>query len=157
MRILQASYGVPIYEGMKDRAQLEEHIVEGLKRTFYSELDKHLAETPGGIILGQPTVSQRDEKDLYFGQGDTVVFNIAATCEDLPLPPEYRLIGGPADGSIVRTRGERVWFVPFFPRPPSIASYAELSRSVEHHVAEYERQGDTSAYFFKRISVKGER
>ena len=145
MKVLQASCRSPQFPGY-DKGFVE-HITEHLKRTFYEELDKHLAETPGGVILGPTRVTQREDKGWYGDPGTTITFNISATCEDLPIPPEYRFIGGPADGSIIRTHGERVWLISVMP-PMGVASYVE--REPPRLVAEYERQGDTAAYFYRR-------
>lgn len=125
-------------------------ITESVTRAFYEELDKHLRETPGGVILGPTRVTVKTEDDWLFKSGEYTTIRVSASCEDLPEPPEYRLIGGPADSRIVRTRGERIWLVPVVPPPPTIASYAEDYRKLTMLVAEYERQGDTSAYFYKR-------
>jgi hypothetical protein len=144
MTVLQASYRVP---KLADEDGLLDHITERLKRTFYEKLDEHLAETPGGVILGPVRVTQREERD-WLG-ADVVLINISATCEDLPEPPEYRFIGGPADGRQIRTQGQKVWMIPVMP-PMGVTSYVEDPRLIPYLVAEYERTGDTGAYFYQR-------
>jgi hypothetical protein len=134
---------------------LAEHVEAGIKRAFYEELDKHLAETPGGCLIGQPNLTQTVEEDWLFETGPTLLFRMSAYVEDLPVPPEYRLIGGPADGWIVRTAGQRTWLVPVAPPPPTMTSYADPIGTVPRLVAEYERQGDTAAYFYRRTSQDG--
>ncbi len=149
MKTLQVTTRVLKYRD--DISGLIEYVSRELTRQFYEEVDKHLAETPGGIILSPPRLVRRDENDWRFKTGDYITFTLSATCEDLPLPPEYRLIGGPADGCIVRTLGQRYWYVPVAPPPPSMASYADPLAEVPLRFAEYERQGDTAAYLYKRM------
>lgn len=148
MKVLQASYRAPSMQvsGARQPNGILDHITKSVTEAFYAEVDKALAESPGGIVLGQPKLTQRDEADFY---GGSVVVRLAATCESLPLPPEYRLMGGPADGHIVRTRGERTWLVPIAPPVASLSSYMDYD-DIPQPVAEYERQGDTSVYFYKR-------
>lgn len=145
MKVLQANSRVPKFDG----PGLLEHVTERLKRTFYEELDKHLAETPGGVILGPIRVTSREALGWDLNPDGSIAVNISATCEDLPEPPEYRFIGGPADGYHIRTQGQRVWLIPVMPRM-GVASYVEDPRRIPQLVAEYERQGDTGAYFYKR-------
>lgn len=149
--VIQVGGRYPYFASDEEASGIFDSILYRLKQTFYDELDKHLAKTPGGVILGPVTVKHRTEDDWLFGTGQYVTFNISATCQDLPEPPMYRLIGGPADGRIVRTRGERLWLVPQMPPIPSAVSYTDLSTgSWPQLVAEYERQGDTAAYFYRR-------
>lgn len=147
MQVLQSVQHVPMWE-IRGTEEYSDHIIKHLKRAFYETLDNHLADTPGGIILGPVTVSQQTTDDWLFDNGKTTTFSVSAVCDDLPLPPEYRLIGGPADGHIVRTRGEKVWLVPVMPPPPSLSSYADMNKAPPTLIAEYERQGDSSAYFY---------
>lgn len=149
MRVLQATQHIPVPDDGVPPGY-EEHITGYLKRSLYEQLDKHLAETPGGVILGPIRVASRTEDDWLFNMGRYTTVQVSATCEDLPEPPEYRLIGGPADGRIIQTRGERVWRIALMPPIHTIVSYAALDGPDPKEVAVYERQGDTSAYFYAR-------
>lgn len=151
MRVIQATYNFPTPSAAADSTAVVDMLTERVMRSFYDQLDAHLRATPGGILLSPPKVSVSNEKDFLLATGDYIRVRMSATCEDLPEPPSYRLIGGPADGFIVRTRGERVWLVPVAPPPPSAVSYAEPDGPMRQLVAEYRLQGDSSAYFFERV------
>lgn len=148
MNILQAAQKFSKFQS-DDTPGVLDYVTQAVVRAFYVELDKHLQETPGGVILGVPKVSVSTNTDIIFG-GEFTTVRMTATCEDLPLPPEYRFIGGPADGYNLRTRGERVWRVPVAPPITGAYSYASIDAPAKLLVAEYERQGDTGAYFYQR-------
>jgi hypothetical protein len=149
MKVLQARHRVPtMYE--QDIPGVLDHVTEMVTRAFYDEVDKVLKRTPGGILLGQPKVTVKTEEDWLFNGGETTTVSIHASCDELPLPPEYRFIGGPADGYNIPTRGERIWLVPQAPPIMGAYSYVEANAPINRLVAEYERQGDTGVYFYKR-------
>jgi hypothetical protein len=124
-----------------------EHIQEDLLRAFYEEVDKEIAKSPAGILLGKP-VFQKTE-DLLLDQPITT-FRIYATCTHLPEPPLYLLIGGPADGQHVKTFGSLTYRYPIF-TPTTYSDMFSDSPTFTLHIAVYERQADTSAYIFMRM------
>ena len=150
MTVLQVNHRLPVLEDPENTAKLLDAITDTLKRAFYEALDEHLAETPGGILLGPLKVTTREEDDWLLGTGKTLFVNVSAHCEDLPEPPEYKFFGGPVDGRVIRTNGSRYWLVPQIPPPSVLTSYVEPVAPIMKLVAEYERQGNTSAYFYKR-------
>lgn len=149
MEVAQAHYRLPI-NGPQPVAEMVGMMTERVTRAFYDDLDRRLRDAPGGLLVGQPRVSVKTDEDRLLGTGNYTTVSMSASVEELPIPPEYRFFGGPADGSILRTHGERVWLVPVAPPPPTAASYIEPNERIPQLVAEYRRQGDTAAYFYER-------
>lgn len=150
MKVIQARQYVPLAGVMTDAPDILDYVTRAVTSAFYDEVDKVLKRTPGGILLGQPKVTVKTGPDFLTGMGDMTTISVHASCEELPLPPEYRFIGGPADGYNIPTRGERIWLVPQAPPMMGAYSYAEEDAPIPRLVAEYERQGDTGVYFYKR-------
>lgn len=153
MTVLQTRFQTPVFD-LADRSHVEglvEHVNKRLRQSLYEELDKHLENTPGGILLGPIRVTRREDT-LY--ETPYITFQASAVVEDLPTPPEYRLFGGPADGQVVRTVGQRYFYVPLMPRIYSATSYVtDTFKPEPTRVAVYERQGadgEVGAYFYLR-------
>lgn len=156
MTVLQRNFRTPVFN-LADRGYVEgmtEHVNRNLKHALFDELDKHLAKTPGGVLLGPIQITRREDR-LF--ETPYITFQASAVIEDLPVPPEYRLFGGPADGAIVRTVGQRYFYVPLVPRINSAMSYVtDIFEREPQRVAVYERQGGevdelgTGAYFYLR-------
>ena len=147
MRVLQASYQVPLND--KNDQEVVGYAMERVTRMFADQLVRDLGESTGGVIISPVRTTVKHDKDFLFDTPFATV-RVYANVVDLPEPPEYRLVGGPADGHIVRTNGDRYWLVPIYTPPVSVASLADPQERVRHLVAEYERQDLSSAYFYKR-------
>jgi hypothetical protein len=150
MRVIQARQYIPLAGVMSDAPGILDYVTRTVTSAFYDEVEKILKVTPGGILLGQPKISVKTGPDFLSNMGDMTTVSMTASCEELPLPPEYRFIGGPADGYNIPTRGERIWLVPQAPPTMGAYSYAGEDAPIPRLVAEYERQGDTGVYFYKR-------
>ena len=151
MKVVQAHHRTPQFES--NLASLREHVQDGLRSAFWTQVEQLLDITPGGILLSPLRFTEQVEDDWLFHSGNTILFGLSAVVEELPEPPLYRLIGGPADGYMVRTQGQATWRVPVAPSPPSVASYTDMSVPLPRLTAIYDRQGQTGVYFY----VKTER
>lgn len=141
--VLRASRRIPLVN--EDYAK---RVREEVRDRFARELMQALTER-GGIVgpIHEQSVS-RD--DWLFGTGPFVEYTVYANVTDMPEPEQYRLMGGPADGRIVFTAGAPSFRVPTF--PPLTGAPYDVAEPVLPTFAEYERQGDTQVYLFRRMA-----
>lgn len=131
---------------------LVEYRSKKVRTMFADELLNRL--TPNGGIVGpiHETQSVEDNYTFWSGAEKVVSHSVYARVADLPEPEMYRLVGGPADGVIVRTGGVRTWLVPVLAPLSAYRPFDGPSSLVEPQAAEYERQGDTQVYLYRRMA-----
>ena len=146
MNVIQASCRFPL---LYPDLTFVEHVRNQVRDEFGRELVRQLAERGG--IVGPVHEQESTQDDWLWDSGSKVVeFTVYAQLTDLPDPETYRLLGGPADGRIVLTGGVRTWRVPVF--TPVIAKPFDVTEIEAPHYAEYERQGDTQVYLYRRYA-----
>lgn len=145
MSIVQVTDRFSVPPDMED---LREHRRDLVRERFGSELIKALAN--GGIV-GPIHEQVTEQEDWLWNSGaTTTTLTMYAHVTELPEPEEYRLMGGPADGRIARTGGVRTFRVPVL--PPLSANPFDVKDDITPRHAEYERQGDSNVYLYRRIA-----
>ena len=149
--ILQAAYTMPsLFFGEAD-VSAREHVSRALNEKFGDALIERLTDGSGAIV--GPIHKSESETYDYGGWGESVLFRMWCNVTPLPESPEFRMIGGPADGMIARTGGAREWWVPMQPPMPSVA-LGDVPPSLTIPIARYERIGDTQGYRFAGVTTR---
>lgn len=126
-----------------------EHRRRLARNAFAAELVNRLRERGG--IVGPIHETTKAEDDWLSDTPNKIVTHIIyAAVTDLPEPESYRLMGGPADGRIMQTGGLPIWRVPML--PPMAGNPFDVPDKPRVLYAEYERQGETNVYLFRRTS-----
>ena len=142
--VIQFRYELPAhYADLPDAA---EHMKRDARRQFGEALFDRLQN--GGVV--SPIHERMEERpDWLFNSGTYKSVTLYCKVMDLPAPPEFRLMGGPADGLIVSTGGASSWRVPLAPPMPTVLAYGEDPTTPNApRYAEYARVGHTQAYRF---------
>jgi len=115
-----------------------------LREKFSRALLDRLAAR-GGIV---GPLHEEESKVDDFRYGDQVIIHtLFMKVNDLPEPESYILMGGPADGRIVQTGGQRTFRVPIL--NDAIGNPYDVPESPRIRYAEYEREGDSQVYVFR--------
>ena len=141
--VLRFTYQIPLHYA--DYPEAAEHMQRDARRQFGEALFDRLQ---GGGIVGPIHTREETRTDWLFASGDYKTVTMYCNVTDLPDPPEFRLLGGPADGVIVRTNGAAIWRVPLAPPIPTVLAYGEDPTTIVPRHAEYERIGGTQTYRF---------
>jgi hypothetical protein len=151
LSVIQATRRFPVPSVNDDHTiGLVAHVRNEVRTMFGLELVKALSGRGG--IVGPVHEKESVMEDFLWESGTkTVTFSIWAHLTELPESETYRLLGGPADGSIVRTGGSRTYRVPVL--PPLSAADPFDPVNVEVKYAEYEREGDTPVYLYRRVAA----
>ena len=147
--VIQFRYQLPPHYA--DVPEAAEHIQRDARRQFGEALFDRLK---GGGIVGPIHEREETRDDWLFQSGTYKTVTLYCKVTDLPAPPEFRLMGGPADGMIVRTDGAAIWRVPMAPPMPTVVAYGEDPTRITERYAEYERIGNTGAYRFLRVQAR---
>lgn len=135
-----------------DLTSLVEHRREETRRAFAGELVKALSERGG--IVGPIHEQESTQPDWMFNpESTTHTFTVYARVTSLPSPEQYRLVGGPADGMIVRTGGVPTWRVPYLAPVSYATTPFDVATEPSPQYAEYERQGDSQVYLYRRVAA----
>jgi hypothetical protein len=124
-----------------------EYMERDARRKFGESLFDWVKENNGGIV-GPIHIREETQNDFLFSTGVYRTVTMYCRVTNLPEPPEFRLMGGPADGQIVRTTGASRWRVPMAPPMLTVLAYGEPPTMADLWYAEYERVGGTQAYRF---------
>lgn len=151
MSVIQATRRFPVPLLLDDAYTrgLVAHVRDEVRTMFARELVKALSERGG--IVGPVHEKESVMDDFLWNSGTKdVTFTVYAHLTDMPEAEAYRLIGGPADGSIVRTGGARTYRVPVLPPLSTADPFDPVNVEVKY--AEYQREGDTSVYTYRRVA-----
>ena len=149
--VIQFRYQLPPH--MNEVPEAAEYMERDARRQFGEALFDWVKENNGGIV-GPIHIRDETQDDWLWQSGTYKTVTMYCKVTNLPEPPEFRLMGGPADGAIVRTGGAQEWRVPLAPPMPSVLAYGEDPTTQPYpRYAEYERVGSTQAYRFRRVSA----
>jgi len=148
--VIQYTYSLPPHYASDPKAV--EYMNMDARRKLAEALLDWLDTHHGGIVS---PIHERDEdrQDGLFGSGTYRYISLYCSVTELPQPPAYRLMGGPADGIEVQTGGAHLWRVPLPPPMASVMAYGEdPTTAPAPRVADYELVERTQAYRFKGYS-----
>ena len=145
--VIRLTWDVPtMYDDPQTVAALERNATRAFAEALYEWVS-----TRSGAIIGP--IHHRDEQQTDFFVPDLQYTRHTMYCHvtELPSPPTYALIGGPAHNRIIRTNGENIWRVPMAPPLPSAVNIADPPERYRSRYAEYRLIPGTQAYEFSGI------
>jgi hypothetical protein len=132
-----------------DDPSIGAHLEQNARRQFADALFNWVSTHAGGIV-GPIHFREETQRD-FFVDVDFRRTTMYCHVTELPAPPQFTLLGGPAHNRIIRTNGEEYWRVPMAPPMPSAANIADEREMPRPRHAEYRRVHGTQAYQFTGI------
>jgi hypothetical protein len=145
--VIRYTWQVPdTVEGPHLGARMEEQA-----RRVFAEALFDWVSTRAGAIIGPIHFREQRQTDFFSPGLQFTQHTMYCHVTELPSPPTYALIGGPAHNRIIRTNGENIWRVPMAPPMPSVANIADPAERFAPRYAEYRLIPGTQAYEFSGI------